>query len=412
MPSWGPSLRSLDEVAPLLEAVHALLGRSRPATARDYLFAEAGTPAGDTGVKADELEPRVIDLRDAARDAAVALARLLAHDDTLDDAVLDGDPQAFVAANLPATDLVWGDRETFRTAVLAAAAFGAQAPPPSRFGSRAEIAQTLVESAQTGFIDLAGRVAAAGAALAGTGDRGAALLAAARALLGEGAAVLPQIELRNAQELADGVAAAIIASDELDGWLEGAAAVREGAAHLADALALADAFGATAPALAAVQLPHVAGEAWLGGAVPDAASAAGRLSLVVANPDELPGAGAAGVALLADEWTELVPLREETTGVAVHYDQPDSTAPQCVLLAVPPVRGGGWSLAHLVATLHETLELARNRTVELEHLASDVYGQLLPTIVGELVPEAIGTTTEVAGTRVILDFGHNNPTGR
>ena len=59
-------------------------------------------------------------------------------------------------------------------------------------------------------------------------------------------------------------------------------------------------------------------------------------------------------------------------------------------------------------TLHDTLEIARNRTVEAEHLAGEVYAQLLPAITGELVPDHLSGTAEVTGSRVILDFGINN----
>ena len=102
-----------------------------------------------------------------------------------------------------------------------------------------------------------------------------------------------------------------------------------------------------------------------------------------------------------------MPYRDEMTGVALHYDQPDATAPQAILLAVPPVRDQAWTLTDFAATLHDTLELARNRMVEVEHIGASRYGQLLPLLVGEVVPHAAGTS--VAGDRVILDFHQNNP---
>ena len=40
--------------------------------------------------------------------------------------------------------------------------------------------------------------------------------------------------------------------------------------------------------------------------------------------------------LLVDEWTEVVPSRTETAGLAFRYDPPDAMAPQAMLLAVPP----------------------------------------------------------------------------
>ena len=37
--------------------------------------------------------------------------------------------------------------------------------------------------------------------------------------------------------------------------------------------------------------------------------------------------------LLIDEWTERVPAPSETTGVAFHFDEPESRPPQAILLA-------------------------------------------------------------------------------
>ncbi len=150
-----------------------------------------------------------------------------------------------------------------------------------------------------------------------------------------------------------------------------------------------------------------AGEPWLGGRLPDPTAINGKVSVVVYGREHLPSAGASGTALLVDEWSESVPFREEMTGVALHYDQPDATAPQAILVAVPPVLDTPWTLTDFAATLHDTLELARNRTVELEHIGARRYGQFLPLLVGEVVPRA--ADAGVAGDRVILDFHQNNP---
>jgi hypothetical protein len=140
-------------------------------------------------------------------------------------------------------------------------------------------------------------------------------------------------------------------------------------------------------------------EPWLGAELPAGDQTGGRLSLAIV------GTLAASLnALLVDEWTETVPAAEETTGVAVHYDQPDASPPQCLLVAVPPIRRGTWQLRELVQTLHETFELAQVRSVELAHLAPTMYGQLLPAITGELVPDAVSLAS-VPGDRVVLDFG-------
>ena len=154
--------------------------------------------------------------------------------------------------------------------------------------ARRGVAQTLLEAA-------ADRASSSSRGRAGRGRRRAGRRAATRggaarprprALLGEGVAMLPQIELRNAQELADGAGRGARRARRARRLAARAPPpCARAPRHLADALALGDALGAARPrALAAVQLPHVAGEPWLGGALPDAAAAAGRLSLVVARP--------------------------------------------------------------------------------------------------------------------------------
>jgi hypothetical protein len=114
----------------------------------------------------------------------------------------------------------------------------------------------------------------------------------------------------------------------------------------------------------AAQLPHRPGARWVGGVqaagqpLPD-----GRLSLVLqmTEPIDLaqPVAG-----LLIDEWVEIVPSARETTAITFQYDAPDATAPQAILLAVPPVLGRPWTVGGLNHVLMETLELAKLRAVD------------------------------------------------
>ena len=59
-----------------------------------------------------------------------------------------------------------------------------------------------------------------------------------------------------------------------------------------------------------------------------------------------------------------MPSRVETTGIAFQYDPPDASAPQAILLAVPPVVGKPWTVAGLNRVLLETMDLARLRAVD------------------------------------------------
>jgi hypothetical protein len=91
----------------------------------------------------------------------------------------------------------------------------------------------------------------------------------------------------------------------------------------------------------------------------------------------VPAANAQWVGLLLDEWTELIPNREESTALAFHYDDPGAEAPQAVLIAVAPDNAENWSLDTVIAVLRETLELAKLRAVDGDLLG--VLSQILPT---------------------------------
>jgi hypothetical protein len=114
--------------------------------------------------------------------------------------------------------------------------------------------------------------------------------------------------------------------------------------------------------------------------------------------------------LVADEWSETLPSRDEMTGITFNYDQPDATAPQSVLLAVPPVETGKWAWDHLVHTLLDTLELSKLRGVEPEHVDKTVYSQWLPAVLGEVVPEAMQSEdVNPLGVQIVVDFAANQP---
>src|SRR5439155_21077104 len=103
----------------------------------------------------------------------------------------------------------------------------------------------------------------------------------------------------------------------------------------------------------------------------------GRLSLLLHEP--APAAtptGAQLAGLLVDEWMEVVPNGDETTGIAFHHDAPGSAPPQAILLAVTPAKATHWSLDWIEAILLETLELAKLRAVDPDLLQD--AGTLLP----------------------------------
>lgn len=431
-PAWALDVKSFVEIAPLLESVWDLVTRGRSATAHDWVLEETAADGGAllSGSIDDELAARVTAALDLLSLLGVELIRILSDDADNDPALLLNDPRGYVLSQadvyLETVDgrrvfrdlaAVWARRDELFAALAAAASFGiAQIDPPVAFTAREVLLRELFEKIETAFIEVATRVQGASKKLAevpATGSRTDALRAAAKAIFGEPFVILPHFQLRNANTIAASLAANLAPAGDssLDGWLHGVAAVRSNAARLARVVTLADAFSTSVLTGVPAQLPHVDGDPWLGAELPAGyRPTSDRLSLVVFGRDALNTQGGPSAGILVDQWSEIIPASEETTGVAIHYDQPDSMPPQCILLAVPPERRGAWRWDELVVTLHETLELAKNRAVELEHLHHDLYGQILPGITGELVPVDLPERSgEIPDSRVILDFGRNNP---
>jgi hypothetical protein len=163
-------------------------------------------------------------------------------------------------------------------------------------------------------------------------------------------------------------------------------------------LLFAEALRGASLGLSVGQLPFVAGERWVGLPLVPAAPTArpprplgGRLSLVVHSPTTVnvmrPVAG-----LLVDEWIEVVPSPQETTGLVFHFDQPSARAPQVILLAVAPDTQPTWSLETLEATLLETLELAKLRAVDPSLLSE--ASPFLPALFFAQGPPAATVTSD------------------
>lgn len=100
--------------------------------------------------------------------------------------------------------------------------------------------------------------------------------------------------------------------------------------------------------------------------------------------------------ILIDSWTESVPLKEETTGIAFHYDQPNSEPPQTMLFMVSPENKGKWDWENIVLGINDTLEMAKKRAVEPSMLASTPYAQLLPTTMFAVAKNGLTVTANLA----------------
>jgi hypothetical protein len=342
-PAGKLGLGALMEVA---RAVRDCIASARALTATDLSTPEQpAAPAADAG----EVEQR----------AASALAELRGAVSALETAA---------------------SADSLRAGLLRAAALGAAgAVPAAPAGDSDGVRATLAAQAVPVRAELARRMAdvpATSAATAAADARLDAALATLAAVFGPAFRVLP---LLRGPDLSFAAGEALTAADPQAPvvWLQRVARVRDGARRLHDVLTYAEAVsGQDSAQLAVAQLPAQAGDRWLGlpfaGALP-----AGRLSIAAALPLGAIAAGAAGCGLVIDDWSEVVPAPTETTAVAFHFDRPNASAPQAIVLAVPP-RAYAWTFEDLEATVLQTVELAQSRMVDLDALQQ--AGHFLPAI--------------------------------
>lgn len=173
----------------------------------------------------------------------------------------------------------------------------------------------------------------------------------------------------------------------VDDWFTGVARVREKMRSLETVTRVAEAFGTADLALQPLQFPNRPEVPWLALEFPDTLPSGEPL---VVDEDKLLHTAhfvvpfdetARQAGLLLDEWTEVIPRRTEDTGLAFHYDRPNSEPPQTILLALPPDHADGWRWEDLVDTVRETMSLARMRAVEPDDLDTTPYARFLPAVI-------------------------------
>jgi hypothetical protein len=269
--------------------------------------------------------------------------------------------------------------------------------------------------------DLSERLTAAGVALSEAGSleateaRVGRLLQAAVQVLGDEVRLLPRFQLSapRAQELDNcsastpSLLAHLKAEHQrrfpLDDWLYGLARVRDKLSHWENVTFLCEAFGTGPAELKALQLPFLPGDRWLGLELPADYVLDGERLLYTAHFASAFSGSAAQCGLLLDEWTELIPGKEETTGVAFHFDRPSTEPPQVMLLAVPPVVRGQWRWDDLTAMLHETLDAAKKRAVEPAQVDTTLYAPFLPATLMAVTLYQLTIATNLAFNNALYD---------
>lgn len=176
-------------------------------------------------------------------------------------------------------------------------------------------------------------------------------------------------------------------SNPQEDWLCGIARVHDKMKHLENCILLREAFDMDEDDLSIhpVQLPYKTEKYhWLALPFPEAdvSLEESNTLLYTAFVAKATLAPTEACGLLIDEWTELIPAKEETTGIAFHYDRPNSEAPQALLLVEPTQLAGNWQWNDLVDALTYTLDAAKSRGVEPGQIDKTPFASLLPAVIG------------------------------
>jgi hypothetical protein len=179
-----------------------------------------------------------------------------------------------------------------------------------------------------------------------------------------------------------------------DEWLQGVAHVRPKIVRWDYVRTLYEALNDDQLSLQPVQLPYRAKDSWLAVQFPEKDEldptqpftiAHDTLSIAVHGEAAfVPAAKQCG--LLVDDWTEVIPSKDEVTGISFNYNQPNAAPPQTLLLAVTPVEKGHWTWDELVGILNDTLLRAKLRAVEphvLDKVAHPELNVLLPSLLAD-----------------------------
>ncbi|MCB9081827.1 MAG: hypothetical protein H6555_08975 [Lewinellaceae bacterium] len=185
----------------------------------------------------------------------------------------------------------------------------------------------------------------------------------------------------------------------VDDWLYGVARVRTKMHDWEQLMQLTGAFGRPEPQLTPLQFPYTAGEPWLALDFPetfDPQATGDRLLYTACYSTGTFQQTGVQAGLLLDEWTEVIPGPEETTGLAFHYDRPNNEPPQIWLLAVPAASGDNWQWDDLTAAVREAFVMARKRVVEPSQLEATPLARFLPATIAAVTFRGISISNNLA----------------
>ena len=177
-----------------------------------------------------------------------------------------------------------------------------------------------------------------------------------------------------------------------DEWMQNAAHVRPRLSRWDGVRSFYELSNAGELKVQALQVPYRKDDSWLAVEYPKIDPVTNKpfnivhdtLS-IVAHGEPFKSAGKQA-GLLVDDWTEMMPTNEETTGITFNYNQPNAMPPQALLLAVTPEIKGHWTWDDLMGILNDTLNRAKLRAVEpqlLDELTLPEINILRPAVIAD-----------------------------
>ena len=407
-PGLARSKRSFAEVLPHAGYLRSLITTGRPANATDFEPSRRDDtrPLDDRyGWDADDLRGRVEDAL-AALESAVATVGAKAPNarqpkTERNPATLQEFFEGYLVAGAPSEwltglHLTSSAIRILEEFVATATQFGIRIADPGPATSDPSWDAELLGAAVAAWIEALARIRDTRAkieAAAAVAERNMAikrLVEAGAALFGDDFVVIPGFFFSNASEvrssLQDGNEVLLRHYAEtygtsprlaMDTWLQSLGPVRENCKRLEVLRTVSEFNGGDKIELTAMQLPYKDGDHWLAVEYPTVDENGERIErlddtrTVCMSGVNAADSGRRQQILVIDEWTEAIPTDGEVTGIAYNYNQPNSSAPNAILLAVEPTNDPAWSWESLLGTVDDTLDRAKARAVEPTHLDAD-----------------------------------------
>ncbi|MFC3559245.1 hypothetical protein [Pedobacter jamesrossensis] len=404
------SKKSFAEILPFANYIRQLIGNSRPLNAVDFVSTSVTeTPANTNPTEIDltELKSKTAGLYQNHLEAAIQTLQ-----------------NTLSAIQISLTDTTL---ESLRVKLKEIADIHFNfAFPNTAFDKGADAANVLIEQGKTvllRLIEVQQSYLSQNAKLNPSGEieqESKKLIKMIQTILGENFTVIPKFSFSNKTEMV----AANASSEELltyaksavnppagenaglgmklpvAEFLHSASLVREKMHTLEMVRLLHDNFNQEELKGKPLQLPYKKNDNWLSVEFPKNTELLNDTIAYVHYAPQGFNANNAQSGLLLDEWTETIPNREEVSGITFNYNQPNSSPPQAILLAVSPNETGKWDWNDLTNTILNTFQRAKERAIEPDDVDT------MPNLT-TLLPATMAEFSASRFTNISLDYSLN-----